>query len=250
MRSKRYLRSAPLKSTLVCLSKADMHESEIVRAFAELLNYTESESGASQNFGEEASRRRQDRNQSDWTRVCMGHEACCLAGHPFSSTSWISYFLRDGDSKGKYMGKLAIFGERVLGRLPSANGEDKFHVGTWLGKTGRADFHTIATSDGLRWTRTIRRMPVPPEALSKVRTWPWNVSYGQIGTKATPLLTNWSDLCGGQGHLAGRSGNRFELEWKPPHKILNYVWMRFHWRRQGILFLKDLEENYPFFNRV
>ena len=44
MRSKRYLRSAPLKSTLVCLSKADMHESEIVRAFAELLNYTESES--------------------------------------------------------------------------------------------------------------------------------------------------------------------------------------------------------------
>lgn len=36
--------SAPLKSTLVCLSKADMHESEIVRAFAELLNYTESES--------------------------------------------------------------------------------------------------------------------------------------------------------------------------------------------------------------
>ena len=85
----------------------------------------------------------------------------------------------------------------------------------------------------------------PPEALSKVRTWPWNVSYGQIGTKATPLLTNWSDLCGGQGHLAGRSGNRFELEWKPPHKILNYVWMRFHWRRQGILFLKDPEENYP-----
>ena len=34
-------------------------------------------------------------------------------------------------------------------------------------------------------------MPVPFEAkaLRNVSTWPWNVSYGQIGTKATPLLT-------------------------------------------------------------
>eukprot|EP00435_Cladocopium_sp_Y103_P053258 s2101_g17.t1 len=49
----------------------------------------------------------------------------------------------------------------------------------------RADFHIIATSDGLRWTRSIRRMPVAfdAETLSNVRTWPW------IGTKATPPPT-------------------------------------------------------------
>eukprot|EP00435_Cladocopium_sp_Y103_P040582 s1727_g11.t1 len=45
----------------------------------------------------------------------------------------------------KYMDKLAIYGERVLGRLPTANGEDKFKVGIWLGKTDRADFRIIAT---------------------------------------------------------------------------------------------------------
>ena len=85
------------------------------------------------------------------------------------------------------MGNLAVFGERVLGRLPSQNGEDKFKVGIWLGKTDRADFHIIATTDGLRWTRTIRRLPIPfdAETLSNVMTWPWNVSYGQIGTKAS-----------------------------------------------------------------
>ena len=34
-----------------------------------------------------------------------------------------------------------------------------------------------------------------------------------------------------------RSGNRLRLEWKPPYKIINYMWMRFHWRHLGIFFL-------------
>jgi hypothetical protein len=87
----------------------------------------------------------------------------------------------------KYVGKLAVFGERVLARLPTANGEDKFKVGAWIGKTNRGDFHMVATSDGLRWTRTIRRMPFP--LLSQVKMWPWNVAFGQIGTKSSPLTT-------------------------------------------------------------
>ena len=66
----------------------------------------------------------------------------------------------------------------------------------WLGKTDRADFHIVATSDGLRWTRTIRRIPVGFDAaiLNNVRNWPWNVSYGQIGTKSTPLMTKNEDV--------------------------------------------------------
>ena len=39
------------------------------------------------------------------------------------------------------MGKLAVFGERVLARLPTANDKDKFKVGAWIGKTDRGDFH-------------------------------------------------------------------------------------------------------------
>ena len=91
----------------------------------------------------------------------------------------------------KFQGKLAIFGERVLARLPGGNGDDKFRPAVWLGKTDRADFHVVATSDGLRWTRAVRRMPVAFEAavLNNVRTWPWSVAFGQIGTKATPLIT-------------------------------------------------------------
>ena len=71
----------------------------------------------------------------------------------------------------------AMFGERVLARLPTTNGEDRFRPGIWLGKTDRADFHIVATVDGLRWTRTIRRLPIAydAETLANARTWPWNV---------------------------------------------------------------------------
>ena len=58
----------------------------------------------------------------------------------------------------KYQGKLAIFGERVMARLPGGAGDDRFKPSVWLGKTDRADFHIVATTDGLRWTRTIRRL--------------------------------------------------------------------------------------------
>ena len=87
---------------------------------------------------------------------------------------------------GKYCGKVAVFGEHVLARVKS----DKFEPGLWLGKTDRADFHMVATPSGLKWTRTIRRLPTPfdPEAVTYVKFWPWNIGFGQIGAKASSLV--------------------------------------------------------------
>ena len=61
-----------------------------------------------------------------------------------------------------------------MARVKRANGSDKFEPGLWLGKTDRADFHMVATASGLKWTRTIRRLPTPfdPEAVSKFPTAP------------------------------------------------------------------------------
>ena len=92
----------------------------------------------------------------------------------------------------RYVGKLANFGERVLARLPGPgpNGADRFHVGIWVGKTDRADFHFVFIADRLRWTRTIRRMRVPydAETLAHVGAWPWSISYRQIGVRQSALL--------------------------------------------------------------
>ena len=46
-----------------------------------------------------------------------------------------------------------------MAKVRGANGDDKVEVGCWLGKTDRADFHMVATAKGLKWTRTIRRLP-------------------------------------------------------------------------------------------
>ena len=84
----------------------------------------------------------------------------------------------------------ADFGKRVLVRLPAPNGYNKFQVAIWVGKTDRADFHLVFTSDGLRYTRTIRRIVVfyDAEILSNVRSWPWSINYGQIGVKQAALM--------------------------------------------------------------
>ena len=91
----------------------------------------------------------------------------------------------------KYCGKVAIFGGRVLAIEKRVNGSDKFEAGIWLGKTNRSDFHMVATASGLKWTRTIRRLPTPfdAEAVTYVKYWPWNVGFGQIGAKTSPLVS-------------------------------------------------------------
>ena len=90
----------------------------------------------------------------------------------------------------KYTGKLANFGERVLARIPAPNGVDRFQPAIWVGKSDRADFNLVFVADGLRWTRTIRRLPVAYDAefLPNVRSWPWSISHGQIGVKQSALL--------------------------------------------------------------
>ena len=57
------------------------------------------------------------------------------------------------------MAKLQMFGERVPAKVRGRNGEDRFEVGRWLGKTDRA------TNKGLRRTRTIRQLPTPFEGV-------------------------------------------------------------------------------------
>jgi hypothetical protein len=128
----------------------------------------------------------------------------------------------------KYVGKVAMFGERVLARLPTTNGEDRFRPGIWLGKTDRADFNIVATVDGLRWTRTIRRLPIAydAETIANVRTWPWNAAYGQIGTKSTPLLAKVPGVL------------QFEL--KRGEKLLNVV--NNHLRYLHLINKKEIKE--------
>ena len=89
-----------------------------------------------------------------------------------------------------------MFGERVLAKVRGANGDDKFEVGCWLGKTDRDDFHMVATAKGLKWTRTIRRLPTPfdAEALHFVKGWPWAIGFGQIGAKASALMAKFPSV--------------------------------------------------------
>ena len=118
----------------------------------------------------------------------MRHAGWLLSHYRRQSGSPTAYEMVSGR---KYIGKLAMFGERVLARLPTANGENRFKTGVWVGKTDRADFHIVFTEGGLRWTHTIRRLPVPfeAEALTLVKAWPWSVSFGQIGAKQSALMT-------------------------------------------------------------
>lgn len=90
----------------------------------------------------------------------------------------------------RYGGKLAQFGERVLAKIPTAgNGDARFVQSVWLGKTDYADFHLVMSTGGLKWTRAIRRLPdqFDAPALQLVRTFPWGMAFGQIGTKVAPL---------------------------------------------------------------
>jgi len=88
-----------------------------------------------------------------------------MASHSFSKDWWKPYGLRNGDweeihRKGGHVWRKS-FGRQTA-----------FRPGIWLGKTDRADFNIVATVDGLRWTRTIRRLPIAydAETLANVRT--------------------------------------------------------------------------------
>ena len=77
-----------------------------------------------------------------------------------------------------YTGRLALFGERVLGFLKlSTKGSPTWTRGIWLGKTVSNDVHIIAVpgSPQLFVMRSVRRLPKPGDMqmVGEVEASPW-----------------------------------------------------------------------------
>ena len=87
-----------------------------------------------------------------------------------------------------YTGRLALFGESVLGFLKrTTKGSPQWTKGVWLGKTMSNDVHIIAVpgSKQLFVTRSVRRFPKPSnmEAIGDVEACPWSFGYASVGSQ-------------------------------------------------------------------
>ena len=83
-----------------------------------------------------------------------------------------------------YSGKLAMYGETVLGYLKtSLKGLPQWRKGIWLSKTVSNDCHIIGTASGIFITRSIRRLPdsFHLEALGDLTAAPWEYGYANLG---------------------------------------------------------------------
>ena len=83
-----------------------------------------------------------------------------------------------------YSGKLALFGETVLGYLKTdLKGLPKRSKGVWLTKTMMNDCHVIGTATGIFVTRSIRRLPTSfqLEQLGDLTACPWEYGYANLG---------------------------------------------------------------------
>ena len=86
----------------------------------------------------------------------------------------------------QYTGKLAAYGEAVLGYIKtSAKAGPRWVRGIWISKTILNDSHIVATSAGLFVTRSIRRLPnawslTEPGAIEIA---PWEHGYANLGGK-------------------------------------------------------------------
>ena len=83
-----------------------------------------------------------------------------------------------------YSGKLALFGETVLGYLKTdLKGLPKWSKGVWLTKTMMNDCHVIGTATGIFVTRSIRRLPCSfqLEQLGDLTACPWEYGYANLG---------------------------------------------------------------------
>ena len=118
----------------------------------------------------------------------LRHAGWLLSHYRKTPTSATAYEMVSGR---RYVGKLCMFGERVLARVPSQSGQEKFVPAVWLGRTDRGDLNICNTVEGIRWSRSVRRLPEPfdAETLQFVKVWSWSIGYGQIGMKAAPLQT-------------------------------------------------------------
>ena len=83
-----------------------------------------------------------------------------------------------------YTGKLAQYGERVLGFLKmELKGKPQWRAGVWIGKTTQNDTHILAVADGIFVTRSIRRLPngFDVKQFSDFTTCPWDCNYAALG---------------------------------------------------------------------
>jgi len=87
-----------------------------------------------------------------------------------------------------FTGRLALFGERVLGFLKlSTKGSPTWTEGIWLGKTASNDVHIIPVRGSPQWcgTRSVRRLPKPWDMrmVGEVEASPWPFGYASLGAQ-------------------------------------------------------------------
>ena len=86
----------------------------------------------------------------------------------------------------QYSGKLATFGECVLGHVhTSAKAGPRWIRGVWLGKSVLNDTHLLACSQGLMVTRSLRRLPNAwsLDEAGEVKASPWDHGFANLGGK-------------------------------------------------------------------
>ena len=83
-----------------------------------------------------------------------------------------------------YTGKLARYGERVLGFLKTdMKGKPQWRPGIWLGKTTQNDTRIIAVADGVFVTRSIRRLTSAFDVkyFTDLTRCAWECNYAALG---------------------------------------------------------------------
>ena len=84
-----------------------------------------------------------------------------------------------------YSGKLAMFGEDILGYLAMDKGGPRWRHGIWLGKIPSGDMHVVGTAEGVFLTRSIRRNPIPfnLNRFADLENYPWEFGLAALGNK-------------------------------------------------------------------
>eukprot|EP00435_Cladocopium_sp_Y103_P038920 s137_g10.t1 len=84
-----------------------------------------------------------------------------------------------------YSGKLAMFGEDILGYLAMDKGGPRWRHGIWLGKVASGDMHVVGTADGVFLTRSIRRNAIAfnLNRFADLENYPWEFGLAALGNK-------------------------------------------------------------------
>ena len=84
-----------------------------------------------------------------------------------------------------YSGKLAMFGEDILGYLAMDKGGPRWRHGIWLGKVASGDMHVVGTAEGVFLTRSIRRNAVAfnLSRFADLENYPWEFGLAALGNK-------------------------------------------------------------------